>query len=92
MPLGCNPFESFQPLAARHAGAGSLNARHSVFEYCCDERDLGEEQSRSAAQEVRRDIDAVVGDRGVIPGLEMAYVSVPIHSSTPVEAELQHRS
>ncbi len=75
MPLGCDPLESFQPLAVRHAGAGSLNTPNGVFEYCRHQSNFGEELLRSGARELGWKLDAVVSDRGVVPGLEMACVS-----------------
>jgi hypothetical protein len=57
VPLGCDPAESFPPLAARYAGAASLDAPHGVFEYCRHESYLGEARSRSTPQKVGRKLD-----------------------------------
>jgi len=73
MPLGCDPFENFQPFAVPHAEVSPLNTPNGVFEYRCYERDFGEEQLRPRKQ-VRWKLDTVVGDRGVLPGLGIAYV------------------
>ena len=51
----------------RHAAAGSLNATHSVLEYCRDERYLREARSCFVWQEVRGKNDGVIGDHRVIP-------------------------